>query len=131
MKENKFSSEDLQNYEGHYNEDAYWDKLKKIARKVGVKMVYYSLVLYEILTDKNTPAKYRAVIAGALGYFILPTDLIPDFLPAVGFADDWAALLAAVVFVAKAVTPEIKARAKARLEKWFGPVADTELGDLK
>lgn len=131
MKENKFSSEDLQNYEGHYNEEAYWDKLKRIARKVGVKMVYYSLVLYEILVDKNTPAKYRAVIAGALGYFILPSDLIPDFLPAVGFADDWAALLAAVVFVAKAVTPEIKASAKARLEKWFGPVADSELGDLK
>lgn len=130
MKENKFSSGDLQKYEGHYNEEAYWDKLKRIARKVGVKMVYYSLVLYEILVDKETPAKYRAVIAGALGYFILPTDLIPDFLPAVGFADDWAALLAAIVFVAKAVTPDVKARAKARVVKWFGPVADSELGDL-
>lgn len=131
MKENKFSSDDLQKYEGHYNEEAYWDKLKRIARKVGVKMVYYSLVLYETLIDKNTPAKYRAVIAGALGYLILPSDLIPDFLPAVGFADDWAALLAAIVYVARAVTPEIKARAKTRLEKWFGPVADTELGDMK
>ncbi|MBQ1717600.1 MAG: DUF1232 domain-containing protein [Bacteroidales bacterium] len=128
---NDFSSDNLTEYQQHYNEDGYWKKLGKIARKVGVKMVYYSLVLYEVLVDKATPAKYRAVIAGALGYFILPADILPDLIPAIGYADDWAALLAAVVYVSKAVTPEIKAKAKFRLTKWFGPVADEELGDLR
>ena len=71
------------------------------------------------------------MIAGALGYFILPADILPDLIPAIGYADDWAALLAAVVYVSKAVTPEIKAKAKFRLTKWFGPVADEELGDLR
>ena len=81
--------------------------------------------------DSATPKKYRTVIAGALGYLILPLDIIPDFIPSLGFADDWAALLAAIYYVTKAVTPEIKEKAKQRLNKWFGSFAEENLGDLK
>ncbi|MBO4585124.1 MAG: DUF1232 domain-containing protein [Bacteroidales bacterium] len=131
MKKNDFSSDDLTRYGGHYNEDDFWKKISAIARKAGIKTIYYALVLYETLADSATPVKYRAVIAGALGYLILPLDLIPDFLPAFGFADDWAALLAAVLYVIKAVTPEIKSRAKSRLSSWFSSVTEEDLGDLK
>ena len=57
--------------------------------------------------------------------------IIPDFIPSLGFADDWAALLAAIYYVTKAVTPEIKEKAKQRLNKWFGSFAEENLGDLK
>ena len=131
MTNNDFSSDNLPRYEGHYNEDDFWKKVAKVARKAGVKTVYYAIVLYETLADSATPAKYRAVIAGALGYFILPIDLIPDFLPAFGLTDDWGALLAAIFYVSKAVTPQIKERARGRLTSWFGSVAEEDLGDLK
>ena len=131
MSKNDFSSDDLIKYEGHYNENDFWNKIGKIAKHAGIRVVYYALVLYETLMDDATPKKYRTVIAGALGYLILPLDIIPDFLPTLGFADDWAALLAAVYYVTKAVSPEHKEKAKQRLSKWFGSFAEENLGDLK
>lgn len=131
MSKNDFSSDDLIKYEGHYNENDFWTKIGKVAKHAGVRVVYYALVLYETLMDSATPKKYRTVIAGALGYLILPLDIIPDFIPSLGFADDWAALLAAIYYVTKAVTPEIKEKAKQRLNKWFGSFAEENLGDLR
>ena len=93
MKKTDLTSKDLVKYEGNYSEGAFWEKVKKIASKAGVKTIYYALVLYYTLTDPSTPAKYKAVIMGALGYFILPFDLLPDLLPFAGLADDWAALV--------------------------------------
>ena len=99
MKKTDLTSKDLVKYEGNYSEGAFWEKVKKI---------YYALVLYYTLTDPATPSRYKAVIMGALGYFILPFDLLPDLLPFAGLADDWAALVAAVAYVASAITPSIK-----------------------
>jgi uncharacterized membrane protein YkvA (DUF1232 family) len=130
MKKTDLTSKDLVKYEGNYSEGAFWDKVKKIASKAGVKTIYYALVLYYTLTDPATPAKYKAVIMGALGYLILPYDLLPDIIPFAGLADDWAALVAAVAYVASAITPAIKEKARAKVTSWFGPVNDSSLGDL-
>ena len=124
------TSNDLQQYQGNYSEKGFWEKLRKIASKAGAKVVYYALVLYYTLTDDNTPAKYKAIIAGALGYMILPMDLLPDFIPFAGLADDWAALIAAVAYVSSAITPDVKARARAKLTQWFPGAKDQDLGDL-
>ena len=99
MKKTDLTSKDLIKYEGNYSEGAFWEKVKKIASKAGVKTIYYALVLYYTLADPATPSRYKAVIMGALGYFILPFDLLPDVLPFAGLADDWAALVAAVAYV--------------------------------
>lgn len=131
MKKTDLTSKDLVKYEGNYSEAAFWEKVKKIASKAGVKTIYYALVLYYTLTDPSTPAKYKAVIMGALGYFILPFDLLPDLLPFAGLADDWAALVAAVAYVASAITPSIKEKARAKVTSWFGHVEDSSLGDLR
>ena len=131
MKKTDLTSKDLVKYEGDYSEAAFWEKVKKIASKAGVKTIYYALVLYYTLTDPSTPAKYKAVIMGALGYFILPFDLLPDLLPFAGLADDWAALVAAVAYVASAITPSIKEKARAKVTSWFGHVEDSSLGDLR
>ena len=124
------TSSDLPKYEKHFSEAAFWKKLGKIGKRVGVKLVYYALVLYYVLISPETPKKYKAVIAGALGYLILPVDLISDLFPFVGMADDWAALVAAVAFVASAINEPIKLRAKSKVTEWFGPVDDAQLGDL-
>ena len=124
------TSEDLIKYQGNYSEEEFWKKLKKFAAKAGAKVVYYALVLYYTLIDPATPMKYKAVIAGALGYFILPIDLLPDFLPFAGLADDWAALIAAVTYVCRAITPDSKARAKEKLFTWFPKAGASDMGDL-
>ena len=124
------TSDKLPRFQKYFSEETFWNKLSKLARKAGTKTVYYALVLYYTLTDPATPKKYKAVIAGALGYLILPTDLIPDLLPAVGLADDWGALVAAVMYVLSAITPDIKEKAKLKLATWFGPLEKEDFGDL-
>jgi len=131
MKKTNLTSKDLVKYEANYSEGAFWNKVKKIASRAGVKTVYYALVLYYTLADPSTPAKYKAVITGALGYFILPFDLLPDLLPFSGMADDWAALVAAVAYVTSAITPAIEEKARAKVNSWFGHVEDSSLGDLR
>lgn len=117
----------MENYQSLYSESGFWDKVEKVATIVGIKTVYAALLLYYVLQDKTVPLQQRAIIYGALGYFILPIDLIPDYIPFVGFADDLSALLYAVHAVWKSVTPEMKARAKERLHSWFGNYDDSKL----
>ena len=131
MENSNLTPDELTKYQKHFSESDFWLKLRTLAKKAGVKVTYYALTLYYTLTDPNTPTKYKAVIAGALGYMILPLDLVPDFLPFAGLADDWAALIAAVTYVTSAITPAIKARAREKTEEWFGPLADSQLDGLE
>ena len=64
----------------------------------------------------------KAVIAGALAYLVLPLDFVPDFLP-VGYADDFAAVLTALKTVRGCISPYVEAKAMAKTEAIFGPVA--------
>jgi uncharacterized membrane protein YkvA (DUF1232 family) len=59
------------------------------------------------------------VIVGALGYLILPTDLIPDMLPGVGYGDDWSTIVVALGTVAAYIKETHKLRAKEQLDKLF------------
>ena len=72
--------------------------------------------------DENTPRQHKMIIIGALGYFILPIDLIPDFIPIVGFSDDAAAIIACLKTVSDNVTPEIKRKSLNKLHDWFDEV---------
>lgn len=119
--------EDYSSYSSDYEENAFWEKLKVFGRKAGIKIVYGALLLYYVLKSPTTKVSDRAKILGALGYFILPIDLLPDAIPIVGFTDDLAAITWGIYCVAKSITPEIKAQAAAKLHEWFGPFDDSLL----
>ncbi len=118
---------DYSSYKGNYSESRLWDKIGKVAQKAGVKVVYAALLLFYVATDKNVPVEDKAKIFGALGYFILPFDLIPDAIPVAGYTDDLAALFWALHAVWSNVTPSIEAKAKQKLKEWFGQVDENEL----
>lgn len=103
-----------------YSDDSFWRKLGRFGRKAGRELVERALVLYYCLKDADTPAWARGVIVGALGYFVLPVDAIPDVMPFTGFADDFSVLAAALVSVAHHVKPEHRHRARRSLTRWFG-----------
>src|SRR4051794_34959516 len=75
----------LQKHSKHYSEDGLWNKIKKYSKKAGSSVVYAVLLLYYVLQKKEVPLKTKAIIIGALGYFILPLDLIPDVAAGVGY----------------------------------------------
>ena len=117
-------------YRKYFSDDQFWGKLKKLARKAGIKIVYAALLLYYVLRNPATPRADRTKIIGALGYLILPADLIPDFLPAVGYTDDLAALMWALYSVARNVTPEVKIMARQKLGEWFEDYDNNDLEGL-
>ena len=121
MKKNEtnITEKDLVKYQNEYSEEKLWDKLKKYTEKKKGKATYYALVLYYVLQSPDVTVSNKALILGALGYFILPLDLIPDVIPALGFTDDAAALALAYKAVKASVTPEIEAKAQAKVDEWF------------
>ena len=113
----RFSIDTAPQYERHYNEDSFWKKLRRIATQVGAKVLYPALQLYFLLQSKEVPVKTKTLIIGALGYLILPVDLVPDFIPALGFTDDLTALMVALREVNRHLSPEIKRQAKEQTDK--------------
>lgn len=113
-------------YGKNYSDEKLIAKLQRVAKKAGVKTVYAVLLLYYALMDGEVPLKDKAIVIGALGYFILPVDLIPDLLPG-GYADDVGALIMALKTVWDNITPDTHAKARKRLEAWFGPMPDSDL----
>lgn len=116
----------IQKYGFAYTAGKFWAKMKKNGKKAGAKAVYLALLLYYALNNPNISRKDRNLIIGALGYFILPIDLFPDFIPG-GYTDDIAALVFAAVKVANGITPEIKERAKLKVYEIFGETGDESL----
>lgn len=115
----------------HFSDDKFWGKLKKFAKKAGSSVVYAVLLLYYTLQKPEVPIKAKAVIIGALGYFILPLDLIPDIMVGVGYTDDLGALGIALFQVAMYIDEDIKNKAKDKLKEWFGDSVDTSDIDTK
>ncbi len=123
--------EQIKKSEKYYSNEKFWDKLKKVAKKAGASVVYAVLLLYYTLQKPEVPKKTKAIIIGALGYFILPVDLLPDMMLGVGFTDDLGALGIALIQVAMYIDEDIKSKARTKLAVWFGDTVDTADVDEK
>jgi uncharacterized membrane protein YkvA (DUF1232 family) len=113
-------STELDKPEDGFSDEGFWAKLKAAARVAGREVVYAALCLYYAAQRPETPHWAKMVIFGALAYFVLPTDAIPDFLPGVGYGDDLGALVAATTTVARFVDADVKRLAQERVQEWFG-----------
>lgn len=116
----KPDANEIEKYSSNYTEKGFWSKIKHFPRWAGRKVLYYALTLHYTLQSPAISSKDKVLIYGALAYFILPTDLVSDFLPVVGFTDDMAALALAASRVIRNITPDIKAKARHKLNKWWG-----------
>lgn len=109
---------DLNKYKNQYDEQTLMSKIARFAKKAGLNTIYYVLLLYNMLFDLDSLAD-KAIIVGALGYFICPLDIIPDLMIGTGFLDDAAVLTFALSSLVTSITPKIKNAAKAQLHEWF------------
>ena len=117
-------------YLEYYDELALIDKLRVFGKKIGSKVLMYVLIMVVLISDKKIPLKVRLVFMAALGYLILPTDLIADLLPVIGFTDDVAFLSYAISNAREYITPEVTSKAKDKLEKWIpNEVEEAEVVD--
>jgi len=106
-------------YGRHFSEGGFWEKAAKVALRAGAGLIEKALTLYYVLRDGATPLWAKAAITGVLGYFVLPIDMIPDFIPVAGFTDDLGAIGAAFLIVAAYVREEHREKARLRMKEWF------------
>ena len=99
----------------------FWRKLKRVAAKL--PFTEDLVAAYYCAFDRQTPRHVQASLLGAIAYFILPFDFIPDMLPVLGFTDDAAILATALRMVASHITPEHRDAAKAALGRMKGEAA--------
>jgi uncharacterized membrane protein YkvA (DUF1232 family) len=91
----------------------FWQALKRVARNV--PFAEDLVAAYFCALDPGTPRRVKLVLFGALAYFVLPMDGIPDIIPLFGFGDDMALLAAAITGVASSITDEHRRRAREAL----------------
>jgi uncharacterized membrane protein YkvA (DUF1232 family) len=93
----------------------FWIKLKRVV--AGLPFAEDLLAAYYCAFDKQTPRHVQVALLGAIAYFILPFDFIPDMMPILGFTDDAAVLATAIRLVATHIRPEHRDAARAALKK--------------
>ena len=92
---------------------------RKVLIKAGRTIAKPALEAFEMILDPATPAQARVSLIGALTYLIMPIDLMPDFVPIAGFSDDLVALTAVISLWSQYMNPEIRLRARRKLDAWF------------
>lgn len=93
----------------------FWIKFKKVV--ASLPFAEDLLAAYYCAFDRQTPRHVQAALLGAIAYFILPFDFVPDMLPILGFTDDAAVLATALRIVASHITPEHRDAARAALKR--------------
>jgi uncharacterized membrane protein YkvA (DUF1232 family) len=93
----------------------FWIKLKKVAGKL--PFIEDLLAAYYCAFDKQTPRHVQVALLGAIAYFILPFDFIPDMMPVLGFTDDAAILATVIRLVAGNITDDHREAARAALKR--------------
>ncbi len=91
----------------------FWSKLKRVVGKL--PFAEDLVAAYYCAFDKETPRHVQAALLGAIAYFILPFDFVPDMLPVLGFTDDAAVLATAIRLVASHITKDHRQAARAAL----------------
>jgi len=98
-----------------YVRRGFWAKVRRIAS--ALPFVEDLLTAYYCAFDRDTPRHVQAALLGALAYFVLPFDIIPDMLPVLGYTDDAAVLATALKLAASHIRPEHRAAAKRALAR--------------
>ena len=110
---------DFMQYKDKFTTAGFVEKISRIAKRAGAKLVYAALILYYTLESDQVTLKDKALIIGALGYLISPLDVVPDAIPIAGLSDDLGVLVYVLNKVWGDVSDDVKMKAMTRLSQWF------------
>lgn len=117
-------------YSNKFTKGEFVEKISRIAKRAGAKLVYASLVLFYTLQSDKVTLKDKAIIIGALGYLISPLDVIPDAIPIAGLSDDLGVLIFVLQKIWGEVNEDVKEKARAKLSQWFDEDEIEEINTL-
>lgn len=110
---------DLSKYKEKFTKNEFIEKIQRIAKRAGAKLVYAALILYYSVESDKVSINDKAIIIGALGYLITPLDLVPDAIPLAGLGDDLTVLIYVLQKIWGNIDDDVKQKAKDKLSQWF------------
>lgn len=110
---------DLSKYKEKFTKNEFIEKIQRIAKRAGAKLVYAALILYYSVESDKVSIKDKAIIIGALGYLITPLDLVPDAIPLAGLGDDLGVLIYVLQKIWGNIDDDVKQKTKDKLSQWF------------
>jgi uncharacterized membrane protein YkvA (DUF1232 family) len=103
---------------GPPDERRFWAKLRRVLARI--PFAEDGVAAYHCAMDRDTPGYVRVVLFGALAYFVLPTDMVPDMLAGLGFTDDASVIAAAIAAVGRHLEPKHRDAARKSLDRLAG-----------
>jgi len=107
----------------------FWQKLRAFAARL--PFAEDLIAAHYCAFDRQTPVHVKAALIGAIAYFVLPADVVPDVLPVIGYTDDAAMLAGAIKLVASHITPEHREAARQKLARMRGASGFAARADFK
>ncbi|MEK4423616.1 YkvA family protein [Solibacillus sp. FSL K6-1523] len=120
MSENFKFDKMIEGQDKHYSDKKFLSKMKGFGGGLGYKAMQAASTLFVALKSPDMSKANKLIMLGALGYFILPLDVVADFLPLVGLTDDAFIIVAALAKVYTSITDEMKIEADEWIEKTLG-----------
>ena len=102
---------EFMSYKDKFTQSGFIEKISKIAKRAGSKLVYAALILYYTLQSESVSLKDKTMILAALGYLISPLDVMPDAIPIAGLSDDLGVLLYVLRKVWTDIPEDVKEKA--------------------
>lgn len=113
-------------YSKDYNEENFYNKIKKYGKKIGITPIYLSFLIFHSIKSKEIPTFMKAPLLGAIGYFVSFIDFLPDLTPIIGYCDDVTIIVSSLVLISTKITPTIREEAKYSTRKIFPNVTNEE-----
>lgn len=113
-------------YSEEYSDKSLIQKIKSSFSKAGASVIYGVWLLYYALNDPSVPKRAKATIICALGYFISPIDIVPDYIPVIGYGDDFSAIITALGVISMFITEDMKQKARQRTQEIFKNVKEKD-----
>ncbi len=113
-----------------YSDNQMEEKITSVAKKAGGIIIYPTLLLYNVLKSPQTPLQDKMFIMAPLAYFILPADIIPDFIAALGYADDSIAITKSLQTISSSITSALQEETKLQCEEIFGELDENLLDQI-
>lgn len=110
---------DFLKYKDKFTKSGFMEKISRVAKRAGAKLVYASLILFYTVESDKVSMKEKAIILGALGYLISPLDVVPDAIPIAGLGDDLAVLIYVLNMLWEKIGDDVKDKARQKLSAWF------------
>lgn len=117
-------------YQKDFSKEKLIEKLERYAHVAGKQVVYGVLILWNAWKCSTTSLSNKAAIAAALGYFILPFDVVPDFLAGIGYTDDIGVISALLVALSSSLDASIFKQAKEQMKEWGFEITDEEISNF-